>query len=442
MINDIITMEVRELLELRRNNMLNVNPEYQRGAVWNVTQQKKLIDSVFRGYPLPIIYLHHKKTTVAGMMREDFEIIDGQQRLNAMQLFHAGGITLFDPVADDKIARFPEFVKLQPCPWAKQNFDSLSLEIQNKFLNTKISIARIETANDDEARDLFIRLQAGLALNAQEKRDAWPGGFTEYILKIGGKTNNVSYPGHDFFKELVLKTSTDRGQVRQLCAQISMLCFENATQDKWVDIGTSIIDDYYYRNLGFDLNSTKALSIKNTFNKIYGLLGNRGLKRLKGHEAIHLTLLVADLLSEYSPSWEPTLLSSFEKFRELSIKAKVDKNGDYWNEYVQWTMTNSDTKSSLQRRHNFFIKEMYKSMNPKPLDKVRGFPQIERQLIYYRDSKTCAVCKSHISWDDLEIHHVIEHHKGGATAFENGAAVHRKCHPKGKAAQTFAGSTT
>ncbi len=39
---------IAELLDLKKNNMLNPNPEYQRGAVWSDAQKKKLIDSVLR----------------------------------------------------------------------------------------------------------------------------------------------------------------------------------------------------------------------------------------------------------------------------------------------------------------------------------------------------------------------------------------------------------
>ena len=49
-------IKIKDILELKQNNMLSVNPEYQRGAVWKEPQQKKLIDSVLRGYPLPLIY--------------------------------------------------------------------------------------------------------------------------------------------------------------------------------------------------------------------------------------------------------------------------------------------------------------------------------------------------------------------------------------------------
>lgn len=67
---------IRDIIGLYGEGMLKANPEYQRGAVWNRTQKKKLIDSVLRGYPLPLFYLHHIKKAVAGMQREDLEIID------------------------------------------------------------------------------------------------------------------------------------------------------------------------------------------------------------------------------------------------------------------------------------------------------------------------------------------------------------------------------
>ena len=106
---------VRDLLSLYDNQMLKANPEYQRGIVWSLTQRKKLIDSVMREYPLPLIYLHHIKRIVAGAQRDDFEIIDGQQRSISLHEFHEGAYKLFDPIADDQEAKFPSFLKNQPC---------------------------------------------------------------------------------------------------------------------------------------------------------------------------------------------------------------------------------------------------------------------------------------------------------------------------------------
>jgi len=68
-------------------------------------------------------------------------------------------------------------------------------------------------------------------------------------------------------------------------------------------------------------------------------------------------------------------------------------------------------------------------------DPQRGFGALERELIYYRDNKKCAECGADITWDEAEIHHVEQHGQGGRTTLENGALVHRHCHPKGLAAE-------
>ena len=103
---------VKQLVELRKYDMAKPNPEYQRGVVWTQDQQKRLIDSVMRGYQLPIIYLHDIKREIAGRVQESYDIIDGQQRIAALHLFVEGAFSLYQP--DDERARFPKFLRQQP----------------------------------------------------------------------------------------------------------------------------------------------------------------------------------------------------------------------------------------------------------------------------------------------------------------------------------------
>jgi hypothetical protein len=430
-------IDIRDLLELKRNSMLTVNPEYQRGAVWSEIQQKKLIDSVLRNYPLPLIYVHHKKKVVSGMQMETLEIIDGQQRINALYRYSEGVFKLFDPIKDDKIARFPNFIKHAPCPWAHCDFLTLNDDLKEKFNSTKIFIVKITTDYEDEARDLFIRLQAGLPLNAQEKRDAWPGGYTEFTLKFGGKKEITRYPGHEFFQKLISVPSSDRGSVRQLCAQIGMLYFEESVKGNWLDIGTQPMDDYYYRNLGFDINSPKVTRFAKILDLLVDLLnGNLGPK-LKVHETIHLVLLVDSLIDDYTKTWNGRLLEAFDDFRAKALIDKKNKTGEYWFDYGIYTQTQAANAHSIMLRHKFFTEKMFAILKPELKDQTRGYGQIEREIVYYRDKKTCAVCDSAVKWNDLEIHHVNEHQHGGQTTIDNGVSVHKACHPKGQKAIEF-----
>ena len=80
---------------------------------------------------------------------------------------------------------------------------------------------------------------------------------------------------------------------------------------------------------------------------------------------------------------------------------------------------------------------MYRELNPVLMDPTRIFGELEREIVYYRDEKLCAVCSQPILWPDLEIHHVEEHQAGGMTVIENAVPVHRDCHPRGQNALEF-----
>lgn len=63
------------------------------------------------------------------MQREDFEIIDGQQRITALFEFFESNFSLFDPIKDDREAKFPSFLKQQPCPWASHLFSAMTEDL-------------------------------------------------------------------------------------------------------------------------------------------------------------------------------------------------------------------------------------------------------------------------------------------------------------------------
>lgn len=80
------TIAVKDLLELRKQQMLVVNAEYQRGVVWSATQKKQLVDSVLRGYPLPLIYLHFIQQKAGPLISQRYEVIDGLPKGDAAPL--------------------------------------------------------------------------------------------------------------------------------------------------------------------------------------------------------------------------------------------------------------------------------------------------------------------------------------------------------------------
>ncbi len=54
--------KVSEIIEFKKRGLLLVNEEYQRGCVWSLRQEKLLIDSILREYPIPKFYFHFRSS--------------------------------------------------------------------------------------------------------------------------------------------------------------------------------------------------------------------------------------------------------------------------------------------------------------------------------------------------------------------------------------------
>jgi hypothetical protein len=62
---------------------LNINPHYQRNAVWTLPAQRRLIGTIENGYPIPTFFIHMRA-------RKRMEMVDGQQRCRAIASYWAG----------------------------------------------------------------------------------------------------------------------------------------------------------------------------------------------------------------------------------------------------------------------------------------------------------------------------------------------------------------
>ena len=142
-------------------------------------------------------------------------------------------------------------------------------------------------------------------------------------------------------------------------------------------------------------------------------------------------------------TWEKEIANELHQFDARCRKAseaakKADGDNEfekYWQFYAQWTRTNSDIASTIQRRQAFFAAEMSKLLPLKKLDGKRTFTEFEKEMVFFRDMELCQWCKMDsgehkVQWDECEIHHVTPYAKGGETNIDNAALVHKDCHPK------------
>lgn len=432
---------VGDILQLQKNKLLEVDPEYQRGRVWTPVQKQFFVDSILRGYHIPLIYLHLKKGTVIGDLRvgDRLYIVDGQQRVRALYEFSEGAFSLLDPKQHP--GRFPKSLVDAPCAWAGRDIHQLDDKTRARFLETKLSVVDIETNDENEVRDLFIRLQGGKPLTPQEQRDAWPGRFGAFVCQVGGKRGIARYPGQDFFRTLLranVRANTPNG--RQLAAQMVMLFATYREDRKFCDINRKAVDAYYIKHMEFDNSSSLAREFLAALSKVTELLGDGKRPLLVGHQAIHLTLLVGALLDgRYVPgSWQSRFAEAFDRFTDRLTQARANERAnqmksedyEYMRQYGYKARTSTDKAHTIRDRHLFFSAKMLEHMQPKLRDSKRVLGPLEREIVYRRDGKKCLVCGKDVVWNEAEFHHVDPHAEGGTTTVSNVALVHRACHPR------------
>ncbi|MFN8296205.1 MAG: DUF262 domain-containing protein [Chitinophagales bacterium] len=355
-LKDLKFISIRDLDKLNSDEKLLVDRTYQRASNWKLEQQQFFIDSIIRKFSIPMIYLHH----VSGK----YYIVDGQQRINSMIRYIHNQFRVLDPKTNRNI--FPRYIREQESSWANKKFNELDNQTRLDILETRMPVAILEY-EDHVIRDLFVRLQAGVPLTGQQKRDASVSGYNDFVLNIGGKEaksdinfilkieNGIErFEGEPFFNECIKNTIMDKGNKRQLVAQVAMLYFELIDKGKWVDIGDKHLDEYYLDNIDFSNKKYKSEDFINTIDLLFDLIQ---VKDLKNHEVIHL-ILFTKFIKELNPEgWEEKIFDAFKKFRlNLSNSNKTDD--EYWIKYGQFVGISAGSKNTILKRHRFFVDQM------------------------------------------------------------------------------------
>lgn len=87
---DVKGWSAESLFILMWQNKMFANRCYQRKLVWDLQENQLFIDSLLNKYPVPSIILSEYEVDKAGDIDDNYEIIDGLQRLNAIALFMQG----------------------------------------------------------------------------------------------------------------------------------------------------------------------------------------------------------------------------------------------------------------------------------------------------------------------------------------------------------------
>jgi hypothetical protein len=195
-------ISVRELTEGYRDNQeggvsgydgkLDIRPPFQREFVYDDKKRAAVIDTLYKGFPLNVMYWAEKSDG-------NFEIIDGQQRTISICQFVQGRFSfLFKDIHN-----------------APMYFHNLRPEIQKRLLDYKLTVYQC-SGTDTEKLDWFKTINiAGEKLTDQELRNAvysgsWVTDAKRYFSRrngpaygVGGDYLNGSAIRQDYFETAI-----------------------------------------------------------------------------------------------------------------------------------------------------------------------------------------------------------------------------------------------
>ncbi|WP_410986573.1 DUF262 domain-containing protein [Bacillus cereus] len=166
---DSYPMSIGELINMYRDEELEVHPEFQRFFRWSDGQKSKFIESILLGIPIPPIFVAQGEDGV-------WDVIDGLQRLSTILEFVGILKSKRGEIMPPSKLQATEFLpslegKVWDNPYDAQN--SFTREQRINFKRAKLDINIIKRSSDKDAKyELFQRINSGgTKLSEQELRN-------------------------------------------------------------------------------------------------------------------------------------------------------------------------------------------------------------------------------------------------------------------------------
>lgn len=423
---------VTRLVQALSSGSLLRNDEYQRGAAWTELQKAAFIDSIFRGYPVPALFLHEVHSPgLDDHPSVKYEIVDGQQRLNALRDFTAGKFALFE-INERSRLRLPRNVREKPAPWAGRRYSELGDDLRRGFDEATLAVFVLGPDTlADEVRDLFIRLQSGTALSRQQIRDAWPGNLGPFVETLAGKLDKR--PAQRLFAIIDKRgqRSDDEDQRdqfvadRQVCAQL-LKVFLAHERDPYAfpSVSANELDAMYHEHTDFDPRGSVAERFKTLLDATAKVFQHVNAKRT-GKSKVRRLDVMAVLMFLCDIGRNPLIKLDDASLRQLA--QRIAESDD-----AQKPVGKSTSGATLTRYYEWWRENIGQGIGTH-LDARRTFDDSQKHEIRRRDSGLCGVCSQTVLEEDAEYDHFpIPYRDGGQTEVVNGRLVHKSCHERGR----------
>ena len=155
------TQQIIWFLDLHDRDLLDLDPPYQRHSVWSQSDREYFLETIFKNYPCPALFLNHQ---ISDDGIPKYNIIDGKQRLQTIISFNDNTLRIPKKFPDNTLAG-KSFVELEP-------------EQKKIFWEYSLIIEQINSDDISIISEMFDRFNRNAHnLNNQELRHAKYNGW-------------------------------------------------------------------------------------------------------------------------------------------------------------------------------------------------------------------------------------------------------------------------
>lgn len=408
--------EITSLHQKWKRGKLNIQPDFQRGFVWDIVKASRLVESILLDIPLPVIYLSQEKDGIE-------YVIDGQQRLTSFFSFIDGNLP--DPQLpygiDFKLKNLNVFDELNG-----KHFADLPEAFQDKILYSKIRTITFRKESEQDLKfEIFERLNTGsVSLNDQELRNCiYRGKYNDLLWELSEDK---------IFRDLLGIKKPER-RMRDVELVLRFAAFYHSTYINYKPPIKKFLNNDMER---YRIISDKdALELRNAFKNtttlIKYILGEHAFKRFYSGNHSHPNGEWEK--KKFNASLYDILMDSFAR-RDKNLTMR---NLDSIREALIDLMTSDQqfidsielSTSSTQAIHMRFTKwqnildSIYGSSKTEP----RCFSSKIKEALF-KSNTTCEICNQRIlNIDDATVDHIEQYWTGGKTIPENARLTHRYC---------------
>lgn len=251
-----------------KKKWINLRPEYQRRLVWDVKKRSAFIESLLLNIPIPTLFLFERELG-------RYEVMDGQQRINAVEDFYAGkyalkGLEKWKELNGFKHSDLPEVLR--------RGLDRRRLSATVVVLDSTKPRPTPEAGDNDVRKMVFERLNTGgQHLNPQELRNClYAGPFNDLLIRLASKPRfkaiwgitprkqHATHPveSSDDSEADIGGLNENKLYSRMIDCEIVLRFFAFSTQKKLHGSVRSILDDCMERNLKLTEREVSQLEAK------------------------------------------------------------------------------------------------------------------------------------------------------------------------------------